>query len=55
MTSFNLEKSWNILRSNKAYGLKFLQSIIYVKDIFMFFFSTLEDIQAQSKTNHWIS
>ena len=54
MTSFNLEKPSNILRSNKAYGLKILQSIIYVKDIIMFF-STLEDIQAQSKTNHWIS
>ena len=48
-------KPSNILRSKKVYGLKILQSIIYVKENFYNFFSTLRDtVQAQSKINHWI-
>ena len=50
------KKSSNILRSKKAYGRKISHSIIYVKEYFYMLFSTRKDIiQAQSKTNHWIS
>ena len=38
------KKPLNILRSNKAYGLKVSQSIIYVKKYFYMFSSTLKDI-----------
>ena len=38
------KKPLNILRSNKAYGLKVSQSIIYVKKYFCMFSSTLKDI-----------
>ena len=38
------KKPLNILRSNKAYGLKISQSIIYVKKYFYMFSSTLKDI-----------
>ena len=42
MTSFNLKKA-----------LEYLKSIIYVKEYFCMFSSTLKDItQAQNKTNH---
>ena len=52
MTSVNLEKPSNTLRSTKAYGLKMLQGIVYVTEYFYMFFSPLKDvIQAQSKTN----
>ena len=46
----------NILRSERAYGLKIAKSIIYVKGYFYMIFSTLKDIiQAQIKKNHCIS
>ena len=46
----------NILWSKKAYGLKIGLSIIYVKEYFCMFVSSLkDDIQAQSKTSHLIS
>ena len=36
--------------------LKILQDIIYANEYFYMYFSTLKDIiQAQSKTNNWIS
>ena len=38
------KKPLNILRPNKAYGLKISQSIIYVKKYFYMFSSTLKDI-----------
>ena len=38
------KKPLNILRSNKAYGLKVSQSIVYVKKYFYMFSSTLKDI-----------
>ena len=47
----------NILISKKAYGMKISRSIIYVKEYFDMFFSTLKEmsfraqIQAQSKAN----
>ena len=50
------KKISNILWSKEAYDMKILQSIIYVKEYFYMFFSTLKDIiQTKSKTNHWIS
>ena len=53
MMSANLEKTSNISRFKKAYGLKISRSIIYVKEYFNKFSSTLKYIiQAQSKTNH---
>ena len=56
MTSVKLEKPLEYLKIWKAYGLKISQSIIYVKECFLVFFSTLKDLlQAKSKTNHWIS
>ena len=56
MTSVNLEKPSNTLRSTKAYGLKMLQGIVYVTEYFYMFFSPLKDvIQTKSKTNSWIS
>ena len=53
MTSFNLGKSSDILRSEKVYGMKISQSIFHAKEYSDTFFSTLKDIiEAQSKTNH---
>ena len=44
------------LKSKKPKGVKIPQSVIYVKEYFYLFFSTMEDIiQAQSKTHDWIS
>ena len=40
-----------ILRSEKAYGLKISQSIIYVKEYFYIFFSTLKDVIKQRAQN----
>ena len=40
-----------ILRSEKPYGLKISQSIIYVKEYFYIFFSTLKDIIKQRAQN----
>ena len=42
------EKPSNILRSKKAYGLKISESIIYIKEYFYTFFSTLKYIEVQS-------
>ena len=39
MTSVNLEKPSNTLRSTKAYGLKMLQGIVYVTEYFYVFLS----------------
>ena len=44
MTPTNLEKTLEYFRSNKAYGLKVSQSMIYVKEYSYMFFSTLKDI-----------
>ena len=39
-------------RSKKACGLKTAESIIYVKECFYMFFSTLKDILQAQKINH---
>ena len=40
-------------RPSRCDGVKISQSVIYVKEYFIMFFSTLKDImQAQNKTNH---
>ena len=42
------KKQSNVLRYKKAYGLKIAQSIIYVKEHFYVFISTMNDtLQAQ--------
>ena len=49
MTSVNLENTLEYLKSKKGSGLKTSKSIIYVKEYFYMFFSTLKDIiQLQS-------
>ena len=53
MTSVNLKKTLEFFRSEEAYGLKILQSIIHVKEHFYIFFSPPEELtQAQNETNH---
>ena len=50
------KKATSSLKSKKPKGVKIPQSVIYVKEYFYLFFSTMEDvIQAQSKTHDWIS
>ena len=56
MTSVNLEKTLEYLKIQEAYSLKILQSTIYVKDyLYMFFYILKDIIQAQSKTNRFLS
>ena len=53
MTSVYLEKTLEYLKIQESLRSEISQSIIYVKEYFHMFFSTLKDItQAQSKTNH---
>ena len=48
------KKPSNILRYKKAYGLKFAQSIIYVKEYFYMLLPTLKDLlQAQNKYRNY--
>ena len=39
-------------KPKKAFGLKILQSIIYLKEYFYMLYSTLKDMQALNKINH---
>ena len=56
MTSVNLEKTLEYLKIQETYSLKILQSTIYVKDyLYMFFYILKDIIQAQSKTNRFLS
>ena len=48
MTSIKKEKK----KPKKAFGLKNLQSIIYLNEYFYMLYSTLKDIQALNKINH---
>ena len=55
MASAKSEKPSNIFTSNN-YLRNYLTSIIYVKEHFYMFFSTMKEIiLTQSKTNHWIA
>ena len=50
------KKLSNILRPNKAYGLKISQSIIYVRNIFICFSLPWKILyKDKERTNHWIS
>ena len=53
MTSANLEKTLEHLNIQENLRSEIVRSIIYIKEYFYIFFSTMKDyLQAQSKTNH---
>ena len=56
MTSFNLEKILEYFKIQESLRYENLTKYYLSKGIFLYGFSTLKDkMQAQSKTNHWIS
>ena len=51
-----LKKNLEYIKIQESWLSENLTSIVYVKKCFYIFFSAVKDIiQAQSKTNHWIS
>ena len=57
MASVNLEKTLKYVKIQERFWSENLTKyIIYIIEYFYMFFSTLKGIiQAQSKTNHWIT
>ena len=56
MTPVNLGKNLKYLKTQESLRSENLAEYYLCKGIFLYVFSTLKDIiQAQSKTDHWIS